>query len=290
MCVNIALIGSSGYIAQYLVGQFVVDDQIGRFLKIGRSEKAELYLDLQTAEKFCYDMLKDIDYVLFLAAVSGPDQCAVDFEHCWQINVVGTTYFISETLRRGCRVIFFSSDAVFGDDQGEVYTENSETNAITPYGCMKKAVEDIFKNESSFKSIRLPYVVSRKDRFSSYCLECISKGETAEIFHPFYRNCIFIHDVAQAVYWLMRNWDEYPHSVLNVAGEELISRVRIADELNRHLGNRLKYSILSPGDAFYKNRPRITQMRSLYIQQYHIISSDCFTEKMKNELGDRKDE
>ena len=186
--------------------------------------------------------------------------------------------------------MFLSSDAVFGDDQGEIYTENSETNATTPYGHMKKTVEDNFKNESNFKSIRLPYVVSRRDRFSSYCLECMSKGETAEIYHPFYRNCIFIHDVAQAVYWLMRNWDEYSHSVLNVAGEELISRVRIADEFNRHLGNRLKYSILSPGDAFYKNRSQITQMRSLYIQQYHIISGDSFTEKMKSELGDREDE
>ena len=138
--------------------------------------------------------------------------------------------------------------------------------------------------------MRLPYVVSREDRFCSFCLACISKQKTADIFHPFYRNCIFIHDVAQVVYWLMRNWDEYPYSVLNIAGKELISRVRIADELNRHLGNRLKYSILSPGDAFYKNRPRITQMKSLYIQQYQIIDEDSFTEKMKRELGDREDE
>lgn len=287
---NIAVVGSSGYIAKYLVEKFGTKEQIDRILKIGRTGKADLYLDLLEAEKFCYEMLKDMDYVIFTAAVSSPDQCAEDFDYCWQINVSGTVYFITESLRRGCRVLFFSSDAVFGEDQGEAYTENSETNATTPYGRMKKAVEDSFRNESEFKSLRLPYVVSREDHFCSFCLECISKQKTADIFHPFYRNCIFIHDVAQVVYWLMRNWDEYPYSVLNIAGKELISRVRIADELNRHLGNRLKYSILSPGDAFYKNRPRITQMKSLYIQQYQIIDEDSFTEKMKRELGDREDE
>lgn len=287
---NVALVGSSGYIAKYLIEQFETESQIDRILKIGRSEKADQYLDLQEEKKFRYDVLKDIDYVVFTAAVSSPDQCAVDFDYCWQVNVSGTVYFISESLRRGCRVLFFSSDAVFGDDHGYIYTEDSETNATTPYGRMKKAVEDRFKNESNFKSLRLPYIVSRKDRFSSFCLECISKGEIAEIFHPFYRNCIFIHDVTQVVCWLMRNWEEYPYFALNVAGEELISRVRIADELNRNLGNRLKYSILSPGDEFYKNRPQITQMRSLYMQQYHIMNNDSFTEKMKRELGDREDE
>lgn len=284
---DIALVGSSGYIAKYMIEQFEAEDQIDSCLKIGRSEKAGLHLDLYEAEKFCYDLLKDMNYIVFSAAISGPDQCAEDFKYCWHVNVTGTIYFITEALRRGCKVIFFSSDAVFGNDQGEIYTENSTTNAKFPYGRMKKAVEDRFKNESSFKSIRLPYVISKKDRFSAYCLDCISKGETAEIFHPYYRNCVFIQDVMQAVYWLMINWDEYPYSVLNVAGEELISRVRIADELNRYLGNRLKYSIISPGDAFYKNRPWITQMKSLYIQQYHIINGDSFTEKMKRELGER---
>nr|WP_305182373.1 NAD-dependent epimerase/dehydratase family protein [uncultured Schaedlerella sp.] len=281
---NIALLGSSGYIAEYLIEKLEKEKEIEKILRIGRTDLADIYLELQEAENFPYDILRDIDYIIFTAAISGPDQCASEFSYCWKVNVTGTIYFITEAIQRGCRVLFFSSDAVFGDIPGKIYTEDSETKAVTPYGRMKKAVEDQFKNEGNFKALRLPYVVSVKDRFVSYCLECISKDEEAEVFHPLYRNCVGIDDVARTVFWLVTRWEEYQEPVLNIAGKELISRVRIADELNRYLGGRLKYTIVSPGSSFYKNRPKITQMSSMYIQRYHILEDNSFSEKIKKEL------
>ena len=212
--------------------------------------------------------------------------CSSEYEYCWKVNVTGTIYFINKAIERGCKVLFLSSDAVFGDISGYCYTEESETNAKTPYGQMKKAVEDFFKHNKLFKAIRLSYVVSAKDRFLSYCLDCIRKNELAEIFHPFYRNCIIIYDVVNVVIWFAKNWESYEPFVLNVAGKELISRVRIADELNRYLKNKLEYTIICPVDSFYNNRPRITQMQSLYIQKYKIIPDNNFTEKIRVILED----
>ena len=91
-------------------------------------------------------------------------------------------------------------------------------------------------------------------------------------------------DVVDVVIWFLKHWDEYHPFVLNVAGKELVSRVRIADELNRHLGNKLEYIISSPCDDFYKNRPCITQMKSLYLQKYKILEDNTFTEKLIKEL------
>ncbi len=183
-------------------------------------------------------------------------------------------------------MLFFSSDAVFGDIPGQIYNEESETKAKTPYGCMKKAVEDEFKIVSCFKAIRLSYVASAKDRFISYCLSCIKSGKIADIYHPFYRNVIVVSDVVNTVVWFIQHWDEYKPFVLNVAGRELVSRIRIADELNRHLGGKLNYIISTPEDNFYKNRPKITQMESLYMKQYNILEDNTFTEKIKRELVD----
>lgn len=287
---NIALVGSTGYIAEFLIKRFEKESCIDRILKIDCADQADIQLDLKESEKFDYDLLRDIDYIVFTAAISGPDRCALDFEFCWLVNVTGTTYFITEALKRGCRVLFFSSDAVFGDTPGAVYTENSETKALTPYGRMKKAVEDYFWRENNFKAIRLSYVVSAKDRFVSYCLKCMSSGEVADVFHPFYRNCIVVGDVVEVVQWFADHWEEYPEKVLNVAGRELVSRVRIADELNRYFGGRIDYHISSPDDAFYRNRPKITQMKSLYMQKYHILEDESFTEKIKKELEAIKNE
>ena len=132
--------------------------------------------------------------------------------------------------------------------------------------------------------MRLSYVASAEDRFISYCLGCIDREEVADIFHPFYRNCVVVSDVEDVVVWFINHWDKYKCWVLNVAGKELVSRVRIADELNRLLGNRLQYSISTPGDEFYKNRPRITQMKSLYMQEYGILPDMTFTEKIRKEI------
>lgn len=282
---NVAIVGSSGYIAGFLLKRFEQESSIERVIKIDQNESADAYLNLLEADKFDYGKLDDIDFIVFTAAISGPDKCATDFDFCWKINVEGTKYFIKEAITRKCKVLFFSSDAVFGDVPGKIYTEDSETKAETPYGRMKKAVEDGFKDNSYFKAIRLSYVASAKDRFISYCLSCIEKGEVADIFHPFYRNVIVVSDVVDIVVWFLNHWNEYPSFVLNVAGKELVSRVRMADELNRLFDNKLKYTISTPSDDFYNNRPKITQMKSMYLNMYQILEDNTFTEKIKKEFG-----
>ncbi len=281
---NVAVVGSSGYIAGYIIKRFEKIAGIEKILKLDKTSEADVILDLAMAEQFNYSLLDEIDYVVMTAAISSPDKCATDYDFCWQINVTGTSYFIRNAIEHGCRVLFFSSDAVFGDISGKIYDESSETKAYTPYGRMKKTIEDEFKDNHLFKAIRLSYVVSARDKFVSYCLGCIRRNEEADIFHPFYRNCITVSDVVDVVAWLSEHWEEYKPFVLNVAGEELVSRVRIADELNRVFKGALKYGITKPGDEFFRNRPAVTQMKSLYLKQYDILPSESFTEKIQKEM------
>lgn len=285
---RIALVGSSGYIAEFLLKRFAEESEIESVLKLDRNSSSDAYLDLAEAERFDYALLDDIDYIVFTAAISAPDKCAREFDECWRINVTGTSYFIHEAFKRKCKVLFFSSDASFGDIPGAIYNEESVTAAETPYGRMKKAVEDEFKHNPLFKAIRLSYVASAKDRFYTYCLNCIRNDEIADIFHPFYRNVIVVSDVVDIVTYFAFHWDDYEPTFLNVAGKELVSRIRMADELNRHLGGKLKYTISMPGEEFFTNRPRITQMESLYMQKYRIISDNTFTEKIAKELEEIK--
>lgn len=282
---NVAIVGSSGYISGFILNKLQQSNDVKKILKIDRTMGSDIqYLDLSHPENFDYGCLNDIDLVVFTAAISGPDQCAKEFDTCWQINVTGTIHFIEKALQLGCRILFFSSDAVYGDIPGKIYDEESITLGETPYGRMKKSVEDRFKSSTDFKAIRLSYVMSAKDRFVSYCLTCMKEQKTAEIFHPFYRNVIAVSDVVDVVLWLNQNWNNYSPTFLNVTGSELVSRVRIADELNRIYGGRLQYTITHPGKEFYENRPAITQMKSLYLYEYGILEDVSFTQKLSKEL------
>jgi dTDP-4-dehydrorhamnose reductase len=282
---RVAVAGAGGYLGSFLCGKLAEEKKVSQVLKIGRGADDDCFLDLTEAERFGYEALDGIDIVLFLAAVSGPDQCALEAEKSRLINVTGTELFLREALNRNCRVLFFSSDAVFGDIDGMVYTELSETLGTTAYGRMKKTVEDKFMNNPQFKTLRLAYVVSEEDKFVSYCLKCMRDGKEADVFHPFYRNCITRSEVWQAVSWFLDHWDIYLPGMLNLAGAELVSRVRIADEINRMFGYRLKYTISRPADDFYRNRPMITQMKSLYLREYQILEDMSFTEKLQRELA-----
>lgn len=281
---KIAIVGSSGYIAKHLMKAFTSQITDCEIVKIDMTEDADLKLQLTAPAVFDYDQLNGIDYVIFTAAISGPDMCANEFEKCWNINVMGTSYFIREAIKRNVKVLFFSSDAAFGNIEGHIYDEDSDTQAYTAYGKMKKAIEDEFKATPLFKCIRLSYVVSENDKFISYCLSCIRKNETADIFHPFYRNCITVSDVIKAIIWLMNNWAGFNSFVLDVTGTELVSRIRMADEINRYFGNKLKYIVSKPDESFFKNRPQVTQMKSKYLYALNIIENKTFTEKFQEEL------
>jgi dTDP-4-dehydrorhamnose reductase len=278
---KIGIVGCSGNLGSYLIGR-LNNENIDSISKIGRGLNADYPLELTHPERFDYSVLKQIDIIIFTAAISGPDQCANEYEKCWKINVEGTRYFIQRAMDIGCKVLFFSSDAVYGDIQGGIYCEESETNAITPYGKMKKAIEDEFKYNVLFKALRLSYVVSIEDRFVSYCLKCISKNIVADVFHPFYRNCIMRRDVGSIIIWLIDHWDDFRHTFLNAVGLELVSRIRIADEINRIVDAGLKYNIVRPEKKFYFNRPMITQVESLYLDK--ILKRMCFTKGMQMEL------
>ena len=60
----------------------------------------------------------------------------------------------------------------------------------------------------------------------------------------------------------------------------------MADELNRMLSgdNHLEYEIVSPPASFYRNRPKITQMESLYLYNLGIVSKESFTQKFQKRL------
>ena len=62
---NIGIVGSTGYIAQFLIEHFETCSNIAKVVKFDKSDLADIYLDLQDCEKFNFDLLDGLSY-LFL--------------------------------------------------------------------------------------------------------------------------------------------------------------------------------------------------------------------------------
>ena len=216
--------------------------------------------------RYDFDTLKMGDTVAFCAAISEPSVCANQFQDSLRVNVTSTGDFIYEALKRGCKVIFLSSDAVYGNVLGE-FDEEETVDPLGVYAEMKAVVEKRFLEYPLFKVLRLSYNFFKEDRFTTYLRNCAEEGATAEIFDPFSRSVVHRDDTVDAIIALYNNWDVCEESVINCGGPETLSRVEFANILKDTVLKDLKTKMVTPNEKFYNDRPAIVSMRSNHLEE-----------------------
>ena len=257
---KIIVIGAGGYIG----AQLYESAQKKGYRTLGTTSSGsdlmrKFRLDLP--EEFDYSDICRNDVVLFSAAISAPDICSNEFSKAWTANVTGTSLFIRRAIDRGARVIFFSSDTVYGA-KTNLFDESAECNPAGGYAQMKREVELKFIGEDNFKSIRLSYVFSKSDNFTKYLVDCVNKQQRAEIFHPFLRSVVHRDDVVEGVLALAIRWDEFQEKILNFGGPEVLSRIEFAESIRNVFRINSNFKIIEPGEEFFSNRPRVISMKS----------------------------
>ena len=256
---KIVTVGATGYIGKFLHKSSKADCATYGTSSTAMAGLIPLRLDAPT--DFDYELIQQSDVVLLAAAISAPDICAREHSRAWAVNVTGTMEFINRVIARGARVVFFSSDMVYGE-RSDAFDETAESLPAGEYAVMKQEVEKKFLGNPLFKSIRLSYVFSHEDKFTKYLSSCAERGEEAELFHPFYRAIVHRNDVVDGVLALAKRWDEFPQQVINFGGPALLSRIDFAECLRRTALPNLRFRVTEPDAAFFESRPRVIAMTS----------------------------
>lgn len=256
---NIIIVGGRGYLGARLLYKA---RQMGTAIGTSSTDSSDMHrLSLDAPANFDYGKIRPGDVVLLTAAISAPDICSREHDRAWAVNVTGTSSFIQSVIDRGARVIFFSSDTVYGEREDE-FDEKSACNPAGEYAEMKREVEQRFSGNASFKAIRLSYVFSREDKFSRYLTGCAERNEEADLFHPFFRAIVHRDDVVEGALALAAHWEEVPEQVINFGGPQVLSRIEFAECLRDAHLHGLRFKVTEPGADFFKNRPRIIAMTS----------------------------
>jgi dTDP-4-dehydrorhamnose reductase len=267
---SILIAGASGYIGKRLFAWAKKLDEVHGTSSADSENLLRLQLD--APNDFDYKTIKPLDVVLLTAAISAPDICAREHDRAWAVNVTGTSEFIAKVMARSGRVVFFSSDTVYGE-RDDAFDEQARCNPAGEYAEMKHAVEKQFLGNPLFKAIRLSYVFSREDKFTKYLSGCAQRGEEADIFHPFYRSIIHRDDVVQGAIALAQRWDEFPQSIINFGGPEVLARTEFAKILQDTVLPNLGFSVTEPDADFFKNRPKVIRMVSPLLS--HLLGRPC---------------
>ena len=130
----------------------------------------------------------------------------------------------------------------------------NELSSVKPkgnYAIWKFSIENTFKYHKNFKVLRLSYVLSSDDKYVNYLNKCKADNTVAEVYDNFYRNVIYIDDLILAIINILKNW-ESEIKVVNVCGDELISRFDIA----KNLLNEKSINVINAPKKFWNNRPK----------------------------------
>lgn len=280
---TVHVIGATGFIGQHLLE---AAQRAGNATGTSSREVGGLAkLALENPECFDYSGINNGDVAFVTAAISSPDVCANQRNRAWQINVEGSSAVISQIRARNARVIFFSSDAVYGEREPE-FDEGGLPQPCGEYAEMKREVEERFADDEGFKAIRLSYVFARSDKFTSYLLHCANTSVPAEIFHPFYRAPIHRDDVIAGALSLAARWNEFPERIINFGGPQILSRIEFANEIKTIALPQLEINITEPGADFFMNRPRHIPMRSPVLQRLLEGKTSTIAEAVRIEFED----
>ena len=266
------IIGAKGNIGSRLVEKTEGKYDIRKVVSPGRPHLFSVdsgYYGLNLADDLSsYDFytLKEGDTVAFTAAISEPSVCAKQFDLAIKVNVESTGEFIQQALDRGCKVIFLSSDVVYGRVEDE-FDESQSLDPLGVYAEMKAIVEKRFIGHSRFKVLRLSYNFFKDDRFTTYLRTCASEDTVADLFDPFGRSIVHRDDTVDAIISLYNNWDVCEEGVINCGGPETLTRVEFAEILSELVVQDLITKVTTPDAKFYEDRPAIVAMRSPLLEK-----------------------
>jgi dTDP-4-dehydrorhamnose reductase len=252
------VVGGRGYVGATLFAS-IPSDIVGVRTSSSRIQGFSL-LRLDMPDDYAKLPVDNGDVIFITAEISSPDVCANENDRAWSTNVTGTSGFVSSLINRGARVVFFSSDTVYGEREDE-FDEKAASNPAGEYAEMKREVEQRFSGNVSFKAIRLSYVFSCEDKFTRYLAGCATRNEEADLFHPFFRAIVHRGDVVKGALALAACWDDVPEQVINFGGPQVLSRIEFAECLRETHLHDLRFKVTEPGADFF-NRPRVIAMTS----------------------------
>ena len=199
-----------------------------------------------------------INTVVFLRSISSPTYVHSHPKESDSLNVVQTSSYIDECLKLNLRVIFTSSDVVYGHTGNTIVNENDLTNPFGLYAAQKAMIENRFKESQNFVSLRLSLITGSNSKLRNI----LSNEVSPSIADSFIRSPVNVRHVVNLIQIISSENRWLPeHNVINVGGQEHISVFELAKIEARMLNLNSPIKTL-PTKLDLEARPQTVRMYS----------------------------
>lgn len=178
--------------------------------------------------------------VAYLASYHHPDLVQKNPKLAWDINIVALAKFLNST-ENVQNLYYPSSDTVYGEGSKEYHFKESDPlKPVNLYGSHKVLAEHIVTTYG-YNVVRYPFLigpsllVNKKHFYDNICDTLLSGGKI-EMFMDSYRSVLDFQQAASFIVQLMLKNDYEIPKIINIAGDEVLSKydigIRIANKLN----------------------------------------------------------
>ena len=236
---KIFITGITGFIGRHLCELWKNDPGI-ELLGCARAEmrSAELpasvsYYVLDITKQHAVEALLEIlqpDVVIHSAAMSRPNDCELEKPSAYAINVLATEYLVNACRRIHTRLVFISSDMVFGDNGP--YSEEDATCPVNYYGETKVAAEQIVVNAGiDYAVVRTVLVYGKKlpglkNSFLQWVYGQISRQQTIRVFTDQFRTATYVIDLCRGIDALVKSKER---GIFHLCGDMVYTPYELAN-------------------------------------------------------------
>jgi dTDP-4-dehydrorhamnose reductase len=243
---KILITGSNGLLGQKLV-KLIAENGVDHLIATARGEnrlpKSDAYefesLDITNKEEIERVLIAhNPDVVIHTAAMTNVDQCELEKEACWKLNVDAVEYLIAACKNTNAFLLHLSTDFIFDGEDGP-YDEKAAANPISYYGESKLAAEKLLEASSINWAIArtvLVYGIAHDMSRSNIILwvkKSLEEAKDIKVVDDQLRSPTLAEDLAMGCYLIA---EKKAKGIFNISGKDLLTpydmAIKTADYFN----------------------------------------------------------
>lgn len=272
------VIGASGYLGHYIIKNIFSDNKNEKIIATYNNNCGDYFsenfnikwikldlLDFNSIDNF-FERINNTDEPLnfiYLASYHHPDDIIKNMNYAWNINITSLSYFLSK-IKNINSFYYASTEMVYGESiEGKIYEETDELRPVNIYGIQKMLAEKLVLSKG-YNVVRFSILMGRsltkKQHFTDIILESVKNKNFIDMLNDTYRNIIDFEQASQLLLLLIRKYASEQIGVVNISGDDLITKYDFAKELVKSEGldnNYIKALSMKNNNFFIDKRPNI---------------------------------
>ena len=272
---KILVTGANGLVGQQVVRMLVEEGKFdvhatgkgaSRLLSLKKFSYTYHKLDLAAHKKVLQFVERLAPAVIIhLGAMSQPNDCELDKNACWKINVGGTRAIVKAAQQIKSYVIYISTDFVFDGKEGP-YDETAEPAPLSTYGESKLLAEQIVQMSNLHHAIIRTVLVygnavpGGRSNFVLWVKDQLEKGNQIKVVNDQVRTPTFVEDLAKGILLvLMKNGQ----GIYHISGKNSITPYDLACKVADLTGK--SRALITPVDASTFSEPAQRPLKTGFI-------------------------